>query len=363
MTPTLESTANELDPAKAEAFVGKMVAGLNAAGLALMTSIGHRTGLFDTMAKMPPATTHAIADRAGLSERYVREWLGGMVTGGVVDHDPRTGTYALPPEHAACLTRSASPNNMAASMQWVAVLGAVEDKVVDAFTHGRGVPYSAYARFHEVMAEESGQTVVAALFDYILPLVPGLADRLASGIDVLDVGCGAGRALIELAAAYPHSRFTGYDVSAEAVAAARANAARRNLANVRFDARDVAAPFGPKSFDLVTAFDAIHDQARPAEVLANVRAGLRPGGVFLMQDILAHTHHHENRDHPVGTFIYAISCMHCMSVSLANGGPGLGAAWGVEKAREMLADAGFADVTVNTLPHDPMNYYYVAPAR
>jgi SAM-dependent methyltransferase len=340
-----------------------MFAGLNTAGLVLMTSVGHRTGLFDTMADMPPATSAEIADRAGLSERYVREWLGAMVTGGVVEHDPAAGTYVLPTEHAACLTRGASPNNIAASTQWISVLGAVEDQVVAAFTHGKGVPYSAYTRFHEVMAEESAQTVVAALFEHILPLVPGLTRRLTDGIDVLDVGCGAGRALIELAVAYPNSRFTGYDLSEDAVAAARADAARRQLKNVRFEARDVARPFGAATFDLVTAFDAIHDQARPAQVLANVRAGLRPGGVFLMQDILAHSHHHQNCDHPAGTFIYAISCMHCMSVSLANGGPGLGAAWGVEKATTMLRDAGFTDVRVSTLPHDPMNYYYVAPVQ
>lgn len=358
-----QETQRTLDAEKQESFGRKMADVMNHAALSMMLSLGHRTGLFDTMARMRPATTHEIAAEAGLSERYVREWLGAMVTGGVVDHDERDKTYSLPPEHAAWLTRAATPNNMAASMQWVAVLGGVEDLVAEAFAHGRGVPYSAYRRFNEVMAEESGQTVVAGLFDHILPLVEGLVGRLEAGIDVIDVGCGSGRAMIALAEAYPRSRFAGYDFSEQAVAAARAEARRRGLSNVRFEARDVAELRAEDvaAYDLVTAFDAIHDQARPAEVLANVRAMLRPeGGLFLMQDIWASSHVHHNRSHVLGTFIYTVSCMHCMSVSLANGGPGLGAAWGQEKALEMLSAAGFRDVSVRTLPHDAMNYYYVA---
>jgi hypothetical protein len=333
---------------------------LNHAALALMTSVGHRTGLFDVMAELPPATSRAIAKAAGLSERYVREWLGAMVTGGVVEYNERTCAYHLPPEHVAALTRAARPNNAAVTAQWIAVLGGVEDHVVAAFTHGRGVPYGAYRRFHEVMAEESDQTAVAGLEEHIVPLVDGLADRLAAGIDVLDVGCGRGRALLRLAELSPASRFVGYDVSAEAVAAANAGAAARGLANVRFAVRDAAMVDEPGRYDLVTAFDAVHDQRRPEAVLRNVRRALKPGGVFLMQDVGASSHLDCNVGHPLGTFIYTVSCMHCMSVSLAGGGPGLGAAWGKELAVQMLREAGFAKVRVETLPHDLLNYYYVA---
>ena len=355
--------AAPFDAEKSQAFAGRMVELLNASGLALMTSIGHRTGLFDTMSRLPaPATSAEIAAEAGLSERYVREWLGAMVTGGVVEHQPAAKTYRLPPEHAAWLTRAATPNNIAVSTQWIALLGYVETPVVEAFGHGRGVPYSAYHRFHEVMAEESGQTVVGALFEHILPLVPGLTDRLEAGIDVLDVGCGAGGAMNALAAAYRRSRITGYDFAREAVAIAQAESSRRGLKNTRFEARDVAELPEERAYDLITAFDAIHDQAKPDQVLRNVAKALRPGGTFLMVDIGAHTCHHDNVGHPVGTYLYAVSCMHCMSVSLANGGPGLGAAWGKEKALEMLADAGFTDVRVEQLSHDFINYYYIAKA-
>jgi 2-polyprenyl-3-methyl-5-hydroxy-6-metoxy-1,4-benzoquinol methylase len=236
----------------------------------------------------------------------------------------------------------------------------VEDGIVDCFRDGGGVPYEAYGRFHEVMAEESGLTVVGALDDHLLPRVPGLTDRLTAGIDVLDVGCGSGRALIHLARAYPNSRFTGYDLSAEAIGRARAVAQNGGLTNVRFEARDVTALGETGAFDLVTAFDAIHDQARPDLVLAGIAGALKPGGVFVMQDIRASSHVHGNADHPMGTYLYTISCMHCMTVSLAQGGMGLGAVWGRETAERMLAEAGFGKVVVNELEHDPLNCLYVA---
>lgn len=357
------STAALLEDSKSQAFAERFGEMMNGGALLLMISAGHRTGLFDALADLPPATSRQIAEVAGLNERYVREWLGAMATGGIVEHDEHAGTFRLPPEHAQWLTRTAAPNNLAVAAQWVGVLGSVEDLVVEAFRHGRGVPYSAYRRFHEVMAEESGQTVVAALREHILPLVPGLTGKLEQGIDVLDIACGSGLAMIELAAMFPASRFAGYDASEEAIHAARAAARQRGVTNVRFDVRDVAAIGEPERYDLVTGFDAIHDQAKPAQVLREIRAALRPGGTFLMQDILACSKVHGNRDNPMAPFIYTISTFHCMSVSLANGGPGLGAAWGKELALRMLAEAGFDDVRVERLPHDQLNYYYVAKPR
>lgn len=356
----MDAQTLQLDSARIDAFAERMVRAINDAGLMLMTSLGHRTGLFDVMARLNWAGSHAIAAEAAMSERYVREWLGAMVTAGVVEHAPADKTYRLPAEHAACLTRAAAPNNIAVTAQWFAILGSVEDQVAEAFRHGRGVPYSAYKGFHRVMAEESAQTTVAGLEPHILPLVSGLIERLERGMNVVDVGCGAGQAMIHLAGRFPRSRFLGIDFSHEAINRARQEAESRRLGNLSFRATDLAEWCEPAAYDLVTAFDAIHDQAQPARVLAHIRRSLTPDGVFLMQDIKASSHVHQNCGRPLGTFTYAISTMHCMSVSLAHGGPGLGAAWGVELAREMLAEAGFAEVTVSELPHDPINFYYVA---
>ncbi len=362
MTETLELETMTVayDAAAKESFAQQLVDTANAAAIALMISIGHRTRLFDALAAHGPATSTELAASAVLEERYVREWLGAMVTGRIVTYDARSRRYALPAEHAALLTRAASPENLAVMFQFVPLLAAVEDEAVACFTRGGGVPYEAYPRFQEVMAEESAQTVLPALVDSILPLAPGLVARLEAGIDVLDIGCGSGRALNMLARRFPASRFTGLDISVEGVSAGRRQAALQGSRNVRFEQRDVARLDVRAQYDLVTAFDAIHDQADPARVLANVHAALRPGGVFLMQDISGSGHVDGDLEHPIGPFLYTISCLHCMTVSLAADGAGLGAMWGRATAERMLGEAGFASVDVHDLPHDFMNLYYVA---
>jgi 2-polyprenyl-3-methyl-5-hydroxy-6-metoxy-1,4-benzoquinol methylase len=357
------SAGVQLDQAKVTAFEERFVDTLNAGALCLMISVGHRTGLFDAMAELPRRATSAeIAEHAGLHERYVREWLGAMVTAGLVYYDEQTKAYQLPPEHAARLTRNAAPANLAVFAQYVPLLGAIEDDITECFRKGGGVPYARYGRFHEIMAEESAQTVLPALREHILPLVPGLLERLQSGIRVCDIGCGRGKAVTLMAGWFPNSQFVGYDLSTEAIAAAREQA--RSRSNVAFEQRDLtdfaeAAAAEPAGFDLITSFDAIHDQANPRSVLRGIRLSLAQGGVYLAQDIKASSSVHLNRDHPFGTMLYTISCLHCMTVSLAQGGEGLGAMWGREKAEAMMREAGFRTIEVHELEHDIQNYYYV----
>jgi 2-polyprenyl-3-methyl-5-hydroxy-6-metoxy-1,4-benzoquinol methylase len=348
-----------LNQTKAEAFAQRMLDILNSGALALMTSIGHRTGLFDTLAKLPPSTSQQIAEAAGLNERYVREWLGAMVTGRFVEYAPATGTYSLPAEHAAFLTRDASPNNLAVTAQFIPLLATVEDQVLDCFHKGGGVPYSAYKRFHQVMAEDSGQTVVAALEESVLPLIPDLMEALERGINVLDVGCGSGRALNQMAKRFPNSRFKGYDCSEEAIATAQLEANNRGLTNSQFQVKDAAQLNEVEQYDLICTFDAIHDQAQPDVVLRGIHQALRLDGTYLMQDIRASSQVHGNLEHPAAPMLYTISCLHCMTVSLSTGGMGLGAVWGEEKALEMLTEAGFTSVTIQQLDHDFLNNYYI----
>lgn len=340
-------------------FPDRLLDILNSASLALMLSVGHRARLFDDMAEMDWATSDEIARRAEKNERYVREWLGAMTVGRIVEYDPASRRYRLPPEHAAALTRKAAPNNMAPFFQYVPMMGAVEDRILDCFDKGGGVPYEAFARFHDVMAEDSEQTVVSALEDHVLPLVPELGARLREGIDALDVGCGRGRALMRLAELFPKSRFTGYDLSEIAVGRAREEATQRGLKNLCFAAKDLTEWREAPNYDFITALDAIHDQKAPDRVLSGIYSALRPGGIFLMQDIRASSRLENNLDHPSAPFLYTVSCLHCMTVSLAQDGAGLGAVWGEEKAREMLAAAGFTDVRVHNLAHDFQNSFFV----
>jgi ubiquinone/menaquinone biosynthesis C-methylase UbiE len=350
------------DARKAEAFAGRLMGALNEGAFCLMASIGHRTGLFDVMRDLPAATSAEIAARAGLNERYVREWLGAMVAAGVVKVDESTLTFSLPMEHAAYLTRAAAADNMAVFTQYIGLLGSVEDAIVQCFRQGGGVPYERFPRFHDVMAEDSGQSVLSTLESHILPLVPGLAERLASGIRALDVGCGRGRIALRLAELFPDSRFVGVDLSREAIDDARTQASARGLQNVEFltqDLSDFDTTAQQAAFDFITTFDAIHDQARPLKVLKGIHRALDGGGVYLMQEIKGSSNPAGNVNHPIGTFLYAVSCMHCMTVSLAQNGEGLGAMWGEEKTREYLALAGFGAVEKHELAHDIQNNWYV----
>ncbi|MGH6946304.1 MAG: class I SAM-dependent methyltransferase, partial [Kiloniellales bacterium] len=302
---TATSAANNrpaFDQERADAFGERLLGMLNAGSLCLMTSLGHRSGLFDTLAGMAPASSKEIAGRAGLDERYVREWLAAMVVGRFIDYDPGRDTYRLPPEHAASLTRDSTSGNFAVYGQFVALLGRVEEDILHCFRHGGGVPYGRYDRFHEVMAEDSAQTVLPALETDILPLVPGLRERLESGIRVLDVGCGRGKAVNALASLFPNSRFVGYDFSEEAIAFARDESRARGNANASFEVRDVSdfdrtAERG--TVDLVTTFDAVHDQKAPLAVLRGIRNSLADDGVYLAQDIKGSSHLHGDLDHPL----------------------------------------------------------------
>lgn len=342
-----------------ESFEDQMLDIMNKSALALMISVGHRTKLFDTMAKLPASTSADIARNSNLNERYVREWLGALVTAKIIDYDATSSLYSLSKEKANFLTRNGS-FNMATTAQFIPVLAQVEDEIIHCFENGGGVPYEKYHRFHDVMAEESSQTVLAELIDGILPVVPGIVEKLHHGIKVLDVGCGSGRAINLMAKTFPSSQFVGYDFSKEGITNAKMEKERLGITNASFEQQDAAQFDHQEQFDLITAFDAIHDQAHPEEVLKNIKSSLKPGGIFLMQDIAGSSKLENNLEHPLATYLYTVSCLHCMTVSLALEGRGLGAMWGKEKAIEMLQDAGFSNVEVKQLPHDPINYFYVA---
>ncbi len=348
------------EPQGSEEFAGRVLQILNDGATAIMVSIGHKTGLFDTMAGLPPSTSEEIAKAAGLQERYVREWLGAVTTGGIVEHDPERLTFTLPPERSAWLTRAAGPANLASSMQVLGMMASVEDEVAERFRIGGGVPYSAFPKFHSWMAEDSAAIHDATLIEGILPLVPGILERLQAGIDVADIGCGSGHAINLMAEAFPASRFMGIDLSEQAIAVAREEAEAKGLKNARFEVRDAATLDGSEQFDFVTTFDAVHDQARPDLALAGIAASLRPGGVYLCVDIKGTSTVVGDMDLPLAPMLYAISTMHCMTVSLAEGGLGLGTMWGEKVARKMLADAGFTSVELREIPEDIANNYYIA---
>ena len=251
-------------------FSNYMIDVINKGSLSIMLSIGHRTKLFDILSALPPSSVKEIAFKAKLNERYVREWLGAMVTGKIIEYDSVNDKFWFTKEKSQYLSRENNIYNFAASMQWIPILSQVEDEIIECFEKGGGVPYSSYKRFHEVMAEESYQTVVVGLIDHILPLVPNLVADLEKGIRVLDIGCGKGKAVNLMAKHFPKSTFHGYDLSKEAIGGATKEGNDMNNSNVFFKVHDILDSSLKNEFDLITAFDAIHNQPKPDLVLKNI---------------------------------------------------------------------------------------------
>lgn len=348
------------DNSKAEEFASKMFQFLNSGMLSLMISIGYKTGLFDIIAQLKPSTSQEISQATKLNERYIREWLGAMVTGNIIEYDSLTEKYFLPKEHSAFLTRKSGIDNLAVLAQYVSLMGNVEDKIVECFRNGGGLPYSEYPKFQELQAEETARIFDSKLTNQILPLIPEIDNRLNDGIKVLDIGCGRGRAINLMGKAFSRSEFTGCDISHEGISSAKEEAKNMGLTNVQFEIKDALLVEELGKFDLITAFDTIHDQVQPTKVLKAINASLNNDGFFLMQDIAASSKVEKNIDSLLAPTLYTISTMHCMSVSLAFDGEGLGTMWGKELAVNKLTEAGFKDIKVKNVEGDIMNYYYVS---
>jgi SAM-dependent methyltransferase len=355
----MTSTTDTFDPALAEAFAGTLFGLYTGGMLTFMVDIGYRTGLFEAAAR-GPATSQNLAARAGLQERYVREWLGAMVTGRVFTYEPSTGIYTFPAEHAVCLTGGGSAN-MAPISQFPALVGRHVKDVAHAFRHGGGVPYEAFRpEFTDVMDAGSRNGFDEHLIAHTLPTAPGLIDRLGAGALVADIGCGTGHAIVLMANAFPTSSFVGYDLAADAIDKARAEAAEIGAGNASFEVCDVATLVPAEPFDAIVSFDTIHDQVDPVAVLAHVFDALKPGGLYLMQEPYAQSNLEDNLANPVAPLMYAISTLHCLTVSLAHGGAGLGTAFGEQVARRLLDDAGFENVSVQPSPGDPLDALYIS---
>jgi ubiquinone/menaquinone biosynthesis C-methylase UbiE len=333
--------------------------------------VGYRTGLFDVMDALDrPCSAARIAREAGLNQRYVDEWLAVMVCGEIVESSRSADDellYFLPEAHGDVLARRAGSDNLGVYTQEIPLLTElVMEHVVKGFETGEGIPYARYPRFQDFMSQLGDAKHRQVLVDTFLRSVDSghVVRDLQRGIAVCDVGCAQGVAVMLMARAFPASRFTGIDISAEALDAARRAALDAGLVNARFVHSDAAelrqsSDFSGQ-FDYVTAFDAIHDQTRPKEALEGVYEILKADGAFSMIDIAAESGVDGNKDHPMGAFLYTVSLMHCMPVGLVDDGAGLGMMWGRQLADKMLRQVGFDPVTINEIPNDPFNLHFFA---
>ena len=350
-------------------FSEKMVQILNQGALNLAMGLGYRMGLFDVMDSLKrPEPVSVISQAAGLNARYILEWLGVMATGGIVtlsrDSDGQDLFY-LPKVHADVITRRSGNSNLGVYAQEIPLLTfSVYDAVAKGFRTGEGISYDHYPRFQRFMGQLADAKHNQVLVDLFLPSVENgeMVKKMHRGISVCDLGCAEGVALILMAEAFPKSRFVGIDISEAIISKAKAKARDKGLRNISFLKADAALLSDNrllhKTFDYVTAFDAIHDQTRPLEALKGVYAVLKDRGVFSMVDIAAASDLSGNMDHPMGMFLYTVSLMHCMPVGLMDGGTGLGMMWGREKAVSMLKKSGFDQVSVEEIPEDPFNLHF-----
>ncbi|MBF0201510.1 MAG: class I SAM-dependent methyltransferase [Desulfamplus sp.] len=370
-------------------FQRKMCDILNFGALNLAMAIGYKHGIFEAMDAIGDyAPVDTISRKSGLDPRYIREWLGVMATGGIVEiswreeisrgHEisgkdeisrgqAREELYRLPEEHAALLTRGAGAANLGVYTQEIPLLTCCAmDAVEKGFKSGEGIPFSFYPSFQSFMSQISNAKHRDVLVDKFLPQVDGgrILAGLEKGIRVCDIGCGEGVALNLMAQSFPKSGFTGIDNDPDAIETARNSTRDMGLGNVAYLIED-AALVGEMDdfknrFDYITAFDAIHDQTRPLETLKGIRKMLANPGVFSMVDINAGSSHHDNIHHPMGPFLYTVSLMHCMPVGLGEDGrgSGLGMMWGRERALELLGEAGFTHVDILEMAHDGFNVHY-----
>jgi|SRR5882757_2580284 len=337
-------------PAEAEEFVGKVLTDSSAWLATTLAMIGDRLGLWEKLCD-EPVTSVELAERSGINERYAREWLAAMSAHGYLTYDPATARFELPVAHRPALAEQGGPMFFGGVHQEMLGLVTVIDQLIDAFRNGGGVPLSAYGpNFWQGLTRFTAGGFDHQLLQHWLPAMPDVEAALERGCAVADIGCGQGRALVRLARAFPASHYVGYDLYEPSLEAARAHAAESLVDDrVRFERLDASAGL-PNSYDLITAFDVVHDAVNPRGLLQRIRQALKPNGRFVCLDINSSPHLTENAG-PVGTFLYGFSVLFCMPVSLADHGEGLGTCgFNEPAARELSAEAGFTEVRI--VPQD-----------
>ncbi len=354
----MAATQAEPEHAKMAAFAVKALEDRSACMVSVLAALGDRLGLFKDLATFGPATSLELAERAGVNERYAREWLSGMVAASYIERDPVSGRFMLPPEHAPTLAQESGPFFMGGFYQMMLATLAQIDRVAAAFRSGGGVPQSAYDdSLWEGQERQSAGWARNLLIQKWLPAAPEVLAKLERGAAVADVGCGRGLALIKLAQAYPNSYFVGYDLFEPAIVRASESAQAAGVADrVRFQQLDATNGL-PAQYEVITTFDVVHDAVNPHGLLQTIRRALKPDGVYFCVERNCSDKLEENSG-SLGALSYGISIFYCMTTSLAAGGAGLGTLGLPEtRLRELCIEAGFH--SVERLPlENPFNALY-----
>lgn len=338
-----------------------MLGGLVVSG---MIYLGHHLGLYRALRDAGPITSEELARKTGLHERWVREWLRGQAAAHLIDYQG-DGRFTMSAIAALVLADEHSPAFAAGAFAAVPQQMVVLEQLLDAFVTGIGLPYDAFglegARGVEGMLAPWFRNLLVPL---ALPRLDGVVAKLAAGAKVADVGCGTGVALIEMAKAYPRSKFHGYDISKHALAHAEMNKREAGVSNVSFHDANESPLAEDGSFDFVTTFDCVHDMTHPAAVMRAIRKTLKADGTWLIADINAKPTFEENlADNPMAAMMYGFSVLSCLSSALSHPeGAGLGTLGFTEPvARQMTAEAGFTRFERHDFDNPVNAYYEVRP--
>ena len=331
--------------------------------------LGSNLGLFDTIVKLDkPATCETIATAAGYRERYVREWLGLMVTGKIIDYDVTDKTYYISEHKKPFLTEAGKERNAAVFFSGIDIATNASRDIEACFKPDgpRGLPYSRYVGFHDWRTARVKAKFQWHVIEEALKLAPGLVQTLERGARVCDAGCSTGHQLRTMAQHYPKSSFVGFDIDDDAVNVAAVSSKTLGLSNILFTVEDgcnMPADWS-NTYDALFVWDVVHDVPHSAKFLREIIRVLKPGGLFFMMDINVHTNLGDNMSNMHTAVYYGMSFYHCMPVSLYHeSGEGLGAAWGVEKQRQYLEDAGFVKIQQINRTKDDGSSYFIAYKR
>lgn len=348
-----------MDRNRSNLFMQKVIGDLGTAMAGALVFVGDKVGLFKAMAGAGPLSVDALSTKTGIHARYVEEWLSAMVCSGYVEFDPDTQSYLLPDEHAVFFDNPSAETYLGGMFAGLPGLMGMAPRLVDAFQRGEGVSFAEFGEGLPVALEQMTRTGYEnRLVRSWLPTMPEVVRRLQAGGRAIDVGCGTGIVPITLAKGFPAAQIEGLDLDGRSINIARQYAAQDGLSErVRFIQAGAEALETSPGYDFISTFDVIHDLPDPLGALKRIRAALREGGSYLMVEPRVEDRLEANQGNPFARMLYAISCLHCVPQSLAQGGSGLGACWGPAQARDLAARAGFSYFGILPIQRPALSFY------
>ncbi|MGK7874914.1 MAG: class I SAM-dependent methyltransferase [Xenococcaceae cyanobacterium] len=330
-----------VDESKLHEFLGKMVSDLGAAANSALVLIGDKLGLYKAMASNGPLNSVQLAERTGISERYVREWLAAQTASGYIEYDAENEQFYMTPEQAAVFADEDSPVFIIGGFYSLASVFTDEPKITEAFRTGAGISWGDHSEcLFCGTAKFFRSTYKAHLISEWLPALDGVVEKLERGVKVADVGCGHGCSTMIMAEAFPNSQFFGFDFHEPSISQARQLAQEKGLDNLTFSVA-TAKSYPGNNYELVAFFDCLHDMGDPVGAAAHVVESLDRDGTWLIVEPFARDRLEENLT-PVGRVYYAFSTMVCTPSSLSQEvGLALGAQAGEKRLRDVVMSGGF----------------------